>query len=61
MRMTKQKKLIKDIIDKSYNHLDAYGVYKECVNVIPNSASCCSNLLLILLLFPPKSTHLCGK
>ena len=36
MRMTKQKKLIKDIIDKSYNHLDAYGVYKECVKVISN-------------------------
>lgn len=36
MRMTKQKRTILNIINNSYSHLDANGVYKECVKVISN-------------------------
>lgn len=36
MRMTKQKTTILDIINNSYAHLDALGVYKEAKEIIPN-------------------------
>ena len=36
MRNTKQKKLILDIINKSYNHPNAYDIYLECRKEIPN-------------------------
>ena len=36
MRMTKQKKLIMDIVNESYDHLDANGVYMNAMRIIPN-------------------------
>ena len=36
MRSTKQRNVILDIINNSYNHLDAYGVYEEARKQIPN-------------------------
>ena len=36
MRMTKQKMTTLDIINNSYAHLDALGVYKEAKEIIPN-------------------------
>ena len=36
MRSTKQRNVILDIINNSYDHLDAYGVYEEARKQIPN-------------------------
>ena len=36
MRMTKQKKLILEIVNNSYEHLDAKTVYDECMKLLPN-------------------------
>lgn len=36
MRITKQKKLVLEIINNSCNHLSAEEVYKECQKKIPN-------------------------
>ena len=36
MSTTKQRSLILDVIDKSYNHLTAYEVYEECLKTLPN-------------------------
>ena len=36
MRNTKQRKIVLDIINNSYNHPTAYMVYQECTNIIPN-------------------------
>lgn len=36
MRNTKQKDLVLEIVNNSYNHPTAYMVYEECIKVIPN-------------------------
>ena len=36
MRLTKQKKLILDIINNSHEHLSAESIYNECRKVLPN-------------------------
>ena len=36
MRNTKQRNLVLDIVNKSYNHPTAYMVYEECTKVISN-------------------------
>ena len=36
MKSTKQRNVILDIINNSYKHLDAYGVYEEARAVLPN-------------------------
>lgn len=36
MKNTKQRKVVLDIINNSDNHLDAYLIYKEAQNSIPN-------------------------
>ena len=36
MRNTKQRRMVLDIINNSYNHPTAYDVYQECIEVIPN-------------------------
>ena len=36
MRNTKQRKIVFDIINNSYNHPTAYMVYQECVKILPN-------------------------
>ena len=36
MRNTRQKELILEIINDSYNHPSAYDVYLECKKIIPN-------------------------
>ena len=36
MRNTKQRELILNIINNSYNHPSAYDVYLQCKSVIPN-------------------------
>ena len=36
MKSTKQRNVILDIINNSYDHLDAYGVYEEARKKIPN-------------------------
>ena len=36
MRNTKQKSLILDIINNSFNHPTAYDVYEDCIKVLPN-------------------------
>lgn len=36
MRITKQKRLVLEIINNSHNHLNAEEVYNECRQVIPN-------------------------
>ena len=36
MRNTRQKELILEIINKSYNHPNAYDIYLECMKEIPN-------------------------
>lgn len=36
MRSTKQNSLIFQIVDNSYNHLDAYSIYELCKREIPN-------------------------
>ena len=36
MRNTKQRNLVLDIINNSYNHPTAYDVYQECKKIIPN-------------------------
>lgn len=36
MKNTKQRKLILDIINNSYDHLDAYGVYEKARVSLPN-------------------------
>ena len=36
MKNTKQRKVVLDIINNSDNHLDAYLIYKEARNSIPN-------------------------
>ena len=36
MRNTKQRNLILEIINNSYNHPTAYQVHEECLTVLPN-------------------------
>ena len=36
MRNTKQRSLVLDIINSSYNHPTAYMVHQECIKVMPN-------------------------
>ena len=36
MRNTKQRSLVLDIINNSFNHPTAYEVHQECLKVIPN-------------------------
>ena len=36
MRNTRQRELILEIINNSYNHLSAYDIYLECKKEIPN-------------------------
>ena len=36
MRNTRQRNLVLDIINNSYNHPTAYQVYEECIKEIPN-------------------------
>ena len=36
MRNTKQKNLVLEVINNSYNHLSANEVYNACRNIIPN-------------------------
>ncbi len=36
MSKTKQKSLILDVVNKSYDHLNAYQIYDECKKIIPN-------------------------
>ena len=36
MKNTKQKKIIQDIIDNSFDHLDAYQVYNLARSILPN-------------------------
>lgn len=36
MRITKQKKLVLEIINNSHNHLSAESIYKECRKVLPS-------------------------
>ena len=36
MRNTRQKELILDIVNKSYNHPNAHDVYLECRKELPN-------------------------
>ena len=36
MRNTKQRELILNIINNSYNHPSAYDIYLECKKIIPN-------------------------
>ena len=36
MRNTKQRKIVLDIINNSYNHPTAYMVYQECTKTLPN-------------------------
>ena len=36
MRNTKQRKMILEIINNSYNHPTAYMVYQECTKILPN-------------------------
>ena len=36
MRDTKQRRLVLEIINNSYNHPTAYQVHEECLKVLPN-------------------------
>ena len=36
MRNTKQRSLVLEIINNSYNHPTAYQVHEECLKVLPN-------------------------
>lgn len=36
MRNTRQRELVLDIVNQSYNHPTAYEVYQNCILVIPN-------------------------
>ena len=36
MRNTKQRNMVLDIINNSYDHPTAYMVYQECIKVLPN-------------------------
>lgn len=36
MRNTRQKNIVLDIVDSSYEHLTAYQIYERARNVIPN-------------------------
>lgn len=36
MRNTKQRQMVLDIINNSYNHPTAYMVYQECIKILPN-------------------------
>lgn len=36
MRMTKQKKLVFEIVNNSYEHLTAYEIYQKCKEQIPS-------------------------